>query len=198
MKNVPQHRVKSATIALRPVSHAMIVDQDGHTLRIEIADDESALTRLFRRKGPDGAPLISAAQYAAGEKLRIDYTAGQLGQRVTACWDPAMTQGSRSGAQGAPRLDPTERRLAAKQRFHAALDAVGPELAGILCEVCCLAAGLEQAERRLALPLRSGKAILSLALTRLARHYGYEKAPETGARSSLRQWGMADYRPVIA
>ena len=198
MKNVAQQKPKSSSIPLRPVSQALIADQDGRTIRVDVADDESALTWLFRRKGPDGRPLISAAQYAAGEKLRLDYTAGQLGQRVTACWDPTVTSGGRGHAQGSPRLEPCERRVAAKQRFLAALDVVGPELAGILCEVCCLSAGIEQAERRLALPQRSGKAILSLALTRLARHYGYEKPPDAGARPSLRHWGMADYRPQIA
>ena len=196
MKNIA--RIKLASAPRRPVSQAVIAGQDGRNIHVNVADDESALTWLFRRKGPDGQPLISAGQYAAGEKLRLDYTAGQLGQRVTACWDPTVTSGARGQSQSSPHLEPTERMIAAKQRFHAALDAVGPELSGILWEVCCLSAGVEQAERRLALPQRSGKAILSLALTRLARHYGYEPPPGGGARAPLRHWGMADYRPEIA
>ena len=75
-----------------------------------------------------------------------------------------------------------------------ALDAVGPELATMLAQVCCLAAGLEQAERVMDLPQRSGKAVLGLALTALARHYGMLEAPRGGG---LKSWGLADYRPAI-
>jgi Domain of unknown function (DUF6456) len=190
-------RAKSITLAPhRPVGQAEIVDESGSVVGVSVAEDESALMWLWRRKGSDGAPLISAAQFAAGERLRQDYTAGQLGQRVTADWEAVIVPG-RSGARA--RLEPAERAVAAKRQFFAALDAVGPELSGILWEVCCLAAGIEQAERRLALPQRSGKAVLGLALTRLARHYGYEKAPaEPSGRRGIRQWGRDGFRPVIA
>jgi hypothetical protein len=82
-----------------------------------------------------------------------------------------------SGSHGrsGPRpdsLEVNEQALAAKQRFLRALDAVGPELSGILVDVCCLWRGLEAAERSLGWPQRSGKLVLQIALTRLARHYG--------------------------
>ena len=61
-----------------------------------------------------------------------------------------------------------------------------------LVEVCCLAAGIEQAERMLELPQRSGKAVLALALTALARHYGLLEATAAagGRRPALGDGGL--------
>jgi Domain of unknown function (DUF6456) len=86
--------------------------------------------------------------------------------------------------------------LIAREKFHFALAEVGPELSGILYSVVCLASGLEQAELRLALPPRSGKAVLALALTRLARHYGLKRHPAKSGRTAT-DWHLADYRPAI-
>ena len=71
-----------------------------------------------------------------------------------------------------------------------ALEAVGPELASMLAQVCCLSAGLEQAERLLNLPQRSGKAVLGLALTALARHYGLLRPPGSARRAALGACGL--------
>ncbi len=78
----------------------------------------------------------------------------------------------------------TDAMIAARQNFHAALDAVGPELSGMLVQICCLSAGLEQAERLLELPQRAGKAVLALGLTSLARHYGFLR-PSRGAGTPI-------------
>ena len=131
-------------------------------------DAESPLAWLRSRKDKTGRPLISAEQFLAGERLRSDYERSCMARRVTASWD--CTPG-RSGSNAAPNL--ADSAIAAKQRFHDAINRVGPELASILVQVCCLAAGIEQAERILDLPQRSGKAVLGLALTGLARHYGF-------------------------
>jgi len=80
-----------------------------------------------------------------------------------------------------------------------ALAAVGPELSGILIDVCCHLKGLEEAERAAGWPQRSGKVVLQLALTRLARHYGIgapAPSPGTGA-AHVRHWGSDDYRPLF-
>jgi hypothetical protein len=86
--------------------------------------------------------------------------------------------------------------VAARERVNRALHAVGPELAGILVDVCCHEIGLEAAERSAGLPCRSGKVVLDIALTALARHYGLI-APERPIAVRLRHWGDADYRPTL-
>jgi hypothetical protein len=77
------------------------------------------------------------------------------------------------------------------------MDAVGPELSSILMHVCCMAAGLEQAERVLDLPQRSGKAVLGLALTALARHYGLLEGQGRDLNRGVSQWGLEGYRPAV-
>lgn len=154
-------------------------------------DAESPLTWLRTRRGRDGQPLISDQQYLAGERLRMDFERALLAGRTTTNWDMAGA-GGRGGNVAA---DLSDQALAARERYMRALEAVGPELASILAQVCCLSAGLEQAERALNLPQRSGKAVLGLALTALARHYGMLKS---GARGSgHHHWGLEDYRPEI-
>jgi hypothetical protein len=86
--------------------------------------------------------------------------------------------------------------VAARQRLNAALDAVGPELAGTLLDVCCFEVGLEATGRAAGWPRGAVRVVLDLALTRLARHYGLI-APEPPAAGRIRHWGDADYRPTI-
>lgn len=154
-------------------------------------DAESPLTWLRTRKDKAGQPLISDAQYLAGEKLRMDFERALMARRTTTNWDMAGAP-SRGGNAMAELSDGA---IAARQRYIKALEAVGPELASILTQVCCLSAGLEQAERVLNLPQRSGKAVLGLALTSLARHYGLLKPPRP--QPGMTQWGLPDFRPVI-
>lgn len=154
-------------------------------------NEESPLAWLNRRG------LIDPKSYEAGERLRMDWTLSHLEARVTMDWAGAMTPAS---AQSQPRdgLTTNERAIAARRRLAKALEIVGPELSGMLLEICCLTRGLESAERALGLPQRSGKVVLQLALTRLARHYGL-LPPETPPqiRGILRSWGAADYRPGL-
>lgn len=165
----------------------------GNAVTPSFNEAESPLAWLRARKGSSGQPLISEVQFLAGERLRADYERGCMGARTTANWDPSATAG-RSGGNMAGHI--TDQALAARQALHAALDHVGPELSGILFQVCCMSAGLEQAERVLEMPQRSGKAVLSLALTRLARHYGLLQPPRRSNQSTS-QWGLPDYRPDI-
>lgn len=160
--------------------------------------DESPLAWLRRRRGKDGSALISDAQFQAGERLRSDFSFAQLGPRVTASWDAALgaVSGGRRGTSGGA-ADIADNVLAARERVNRALTAVGPELASILVDVCCFLKGLEDLERSVGWPQRSGKVVLQIALTSLARHYGIAEAGSGGRSTHARHWGAPDYRPSL-
>jgi hypothetical protein len=129
---------------------------------------ESPIAWLARRRDAKGRPWLTTAEAAAGERLRDDFhRAGTVG-RLTMDWSGMP----RSGSGGGARLDPAERARAAKARVASALEAAGPGLREILERICFRGSALDAAERSLGLPRRSGKAVLKLALGRLARHYG--------------------------
>jgi hypothetical protein len=119
--------------------------------------------------------------------------------RVTASWDPtAVPERRRRGAPGFG-VELEDHTVAARQRVEKALAAVGPELAGVLIDVCCHNRGLEETERSAGWPARTAKVVLQLALAGLARHYGIT-APGGGAwtgRPGIRHWGAPDFRPKL-
>ena len=121
---------------------------------------ESPLTWLHARGH------LSDAQLLAGERLRRDWEMAQLAPGVTMRWDPVRVSGG--GDRG---LSPSERQLAARQRFDGAAAAAGPGLADVLWRVVCAGETLPDAERALAWPARSGKLVLRLALDRVAGFY---------------------------
>lgn len=137
---------------------------------------ESPLAWLRRRRGRNGEPILDDGQFAAGERLRADHTHGAIvpGMRGMA-WS-ALGSGAGHGGGRDPRgglVELTDTTLAARARLERAMRDVGPELAGVLIDVCCELKGLEQVERERRWPPRSAKVVLLLGLTRLARHYGY-------------------------
>jgi hypothetical protein len=148
---------------------------DAGDLAVVVDDAESPLAWLASRKGPDGRPLLSQQMFDAGERLRRDFEAGQMSERVTAQWGASIMPGAR-GRSGLPgqTLTASERALAARQRVWKALQHAGPGLSSVLLEVCCLSSGLEAAERHLKWPKRSAKLVLLIALERLVQHYGYD------------------------
>ena len=157
---------------------------------------ESPLAWLARRKGPDGRPFISLLQLAAGERLRADFTRAGLTPRVTANWIASIAQGRRSGSgEGAAAF--TDLVIAAKERMARTLDAVGPEFAGLLLDVCCFLKGLETVERERRWPPRTARIVLTLALDRLARHYGIELEARGPAHACTRSWQAEGARPTM-
>ena len=167
----------------------------GGDVLIDIAESPvGALARPAR----GGAPWLEPHAVSAAERLRRDFEIGRLQPRVTANWSASIATRRRSGdATGLGHL--TEMAVAARRRFDRALLAVGPELSGVLVDICCFLKGLEIVERERQWPARSAKLVLRIALDSLARHYGYSSTA-TGVPGSkaTRHWGAEDYRPKVS
>jgi hypothetical protein len=166
-----------------------------------VNDAESPLAWLRRRKDRGGEAMISQAQFDAGERLRTDFWFGQMTPRTTVNWSavsPAL-RGRRAGMMHRSDAEFLDAVASARERVRRALAAVGPELAGVLIDVCCHLKGLEETERTAGWPQRAGKVILGIALTALARHYGIGDAAarEDRGPARVRHWGADDYRPLF-
>ncbi|GMG80855.1 DUF6456 domain-containing protein [Paralimibaculum aggregatum] len=132
---------------------------------------ESPLGWLARRKGPDGQPFLTPAEVEAGERLRDQFEAAQIGPRVGQDWAAFLTPCDRGAGTG---RGPAEGPAAARERVRGALDVLGPGLSDVALRVCCFLEGLEACEKRMGWSARSGKVVLKLALQRLVAHYGLE------------------------
>ncbi|ODN72410.1 DUF6456 domain-containing protein [Methylobrevis pamukkalensis] len=176
----------------RRIVRTTVVGPDGHSTLVEFDLAESPLAWLHSRRGKDGADLFGDDAFAAGERLRRDFTLGALEARTTMNWSSFASGSERR--RGAGGTDFSDGVMAARARVSAAVQAVGPELGGILVDVCCFLKGLPEVERERGWPARSGKLLLAAALGALARHYGYG-TPSGAARRALRHWGAPDYRP---
>jgi hypothetical protein len=174
-----------------------IEDREFGRASVTVNEDESPLSRFRRTKGRDGEPLIGAAEFAAGERLRADFTRGQLMPRVTANWSASVSL-RRRGDGGGGMAEMTDAIVTARQRVDRALEAVGPDFSGLLLDFCCFLKGIEEIERERSWPARSAKLVLRLALASLARHYGLiETARGRDAGRRITHWGSEDYRPTI-
>lgn len=113
--------------------------------------------------------LVDQRQFDAGEKLRSDWERASLAPSITMRWDAAPRSGSSRGS--ADHLEPTERQAAARQRFDAAIAALGRDLNDIAWRVICSGEAMPVAEKALGWPVRSGRLVLRMALDRLADFY---------------------------
>jgi hypothetical protein len=154
-------------------------DPDGVERPLTVDEGECPLGRLKLRG------LIDAAQFDAGEKLRVDFTLAGLSPRLGV--DLTQPLLARSRGKAARRLM-SDTVIAAKQRFTRAMRAVGPGLSDILFDVCCHWRGIEEAEHAFGWPSRSGRVVLGIALDRLAEHYGLR----AGGRARMRGWQMEE------
>lgn len=172
------------------------VEMDGEAIAVSVNLAESPLSMIARRRDRDGRRFLTDDEFRAGERLRSDYTRGQLMPRLGANWQASVVSGrSRDERGGAAEL--TDASLAARQRVENAIRAVGPELAGVLVDICCYLKGLETVERERGWPVRSAKIVLKSALAALARHYEPESARHLSRKPVMLHWGAADYRPSI-
>ena len=134
----------------------------------------------------------------AGERLARDFWHAQLQPRVTANWSaPAPSDRTRRSAPGFG-VDMSDAVVAARQRFHRALDAPwGPSLPASSSTCAAATSASPPPSRRAAGRPRSAKAVLDVALTALARHYGLIAPGAPVGTSRPRHWGDADYRPTL-
>jgi hypothetical protein len=153
--------------------------------QVVVDEQESPLAWLARRRGRGGRALIAAHQLQAGERLRADFTLAQLMPRTTSNWASPLVSGIGAGDSA---MNATDAMVSARQRVHLALDAVGPEMSGLLLDVCCFLKRLDDVERERVWPARSAKLVLQIALDRLARHYGYTAQTRGRARGEVRTW----------
>ena len=170
-----------------------VIETERGPIGVTVDQAESPLAWLARRKRSDGRPLIEPVQLQAGERLREEFTRAQLMPRITANWDAAVARGRR----GATTSGATDTVIAARQRVRHALEAVGPEFAGVLLDVCCFLKSLADIERDRNWPARSGKVVLQLALDRLARHYGLNAAAHGRRRAEVKTWLAPDVEFVL-
>ena len=154
---------------------------------------ESPIGQLARRRTRTGEAYLSSSEFRAGERLRADYTRGQIMPKISANWSEAVASGRRGSKEnGIAEL--TDAAMAARQRVENALSAVGPELAGVLVDVCCFLKGLEQVEMERGWPVRSAKVVLKTALAALSRHY---EPQSPRRRAKILHWGAEGYRPTM-
>lgn len=172
------HRGRHLNLAQRDMASAT------GRAKVTVDEAESPLAWLARRRGRDGRALIEAHQLQAGERLRAEFTRAHMMPRTTSNWESPVTGDRSSMGPGSV----TEMTVSARQRVRRALDAAGPEFAGLLLDVCCFLKRLEDIERERCWPLRSAKVVLQLALDRLARHYGYASQAQGQSRAGVRTW----------
>ncbi len=144
-------------------------DEKSETVTVNLG--ESPIGWLARRKGPDGQPFLTYEEVEAGERLRNDFEAAQIGPQVAQDWQRFLTPSDRKS--GTPVASgPASGPGAARDRVSKALGSLGPGLSDVALRTCCFLEGLEACERRMGWSARSGKVVLKLALQRLAEHYG--------------------------
>ncbi len=150
-----------------------------------IDDGESPLSWLAKRG------LLASELFQAGERLRRDYDLARTLPSITTRWD-SIAADRHAQPQALPI---SEQALAARQRIDRAMQEVGPDLSGLLFDICACLKGLETIETERRWPRRSARVVLELALTRLAYHYGLFARP--AAATPMRHWGAHDYRPAL-
>ncbi|MGL4406587.1 MAG: DUF6456 domain-containing protein, partial [Notoacmeibacter sp.] len=163
--------------------------ENGQMRIVTRVSSECPIDYLASRKDKNGVPMLGAAEWSAGDRLRADFTRANMLPSIGMRWGEPLRGSGLPG--GGTTL--TDAALAARLRVTKAMEAVGPEFSGLLLDVCCFLKGLEQVEMERSWPQRSAKVMLKAGLSILARHYNPVKNTTTKTRS----WGTEDYRPSL-
>jgi Domain of unknown function (DUF6456) len=177
-----QHQLREQTTGL--------VDGQVQTLLINAA--ESPLGTIARLKDRSGQPFLPRDAVLAGERLATDFMKAHLQPRITQSYEPHVSSKGKGGQARAADLSDTA--MSARMRVNRAVDAMGPELAGVALDLCCFSKGLETIEQERQWPVRSAKLMLRTALLALHRHYHPPAAP---AKNRAHHWGEDGYRPDL-
>lgn len=156
---------------------------------------ESPLALLYRKNKQTGQSFLSDDEFQAGERLRADFTRGNMLPSITSNWEAVVIKRSR-GERGAT-AELSDHALDCRDRVEKALKAVGPELCGVLLDICCFLKGLELVERERSWPARSAKMMLKTGLSILHRHYAAGRKSGKAPEAPIYHWGAADYRPSL-
>jgi hypothetical protein len=144
---------------------------------------ESPLARLARPSGAEPA-FLAPHQAEAGERLRRLAERARMNPRVTLSYDPTRLPGRGGGTAG----EVADSALDARRRLGDLLADLPDEMAGVALDVCGLLKGLQQVEQERAMPRRSAKLVLRLALELLARRMGLGAAAQGPKRGRQRGW----------
>lgn len=174
----------------RAIEIAMLAEE-GSARPVRVNGAESPLSQLARLKDKKGAAWFPGDAISAGERLARDFQYAALQPRLTQSYEPRIGSGRRA-APGAG-VEMKDSVVAARLRVAAAVDAMGPELAGVALDVCCFEKGLETVERERQWPARSAKLMLKTALLQLHRHYHPPAAPARRTHA----WGGEGFRPDL-
>lgn len=120
---------------------------------------------------PNSRQWISERGFVAATRLAEDFAQSQMpgGTPASINWDNIGMK-----IDATPRNNCVPRSWfdrSSTTRFEDAVKAVGADLSDILVLFVCYEHGIEQVEKAMEWPARSGKAILGIALERLADHY---------------------------
>lgn len=156
--------MKKTTHINTPHSALFFTEIDDRIVAINLK--ESPLKWLATRKDTNGQAYLELHEIEAGERYRADFTKAGLSPRLGVSFDHI--------ASGGRALDNfSDMRLAAIERMALARKAIGPELSSLMTDFLGFLIGLEECEAKRHWPARSAKVVVKLALSHLARHYGY-------------------------
>lgn len=164
MAQAEQARVIHATDPAKPT-------RPGRTKRT--AGAEPPLRVLARRRRADGEAFLAPDMVAAAERFRESFEIAKvsgalpedLHQVLEGKFQVVTTATQGNLANAVPRGQ------MALNSLMGAVRALGPDLAETVILSCCNEAGMEEIEKQLDYPARSGKIVLRIALNRLKRHY---------------------------